>query len=181
MNDLHVLRSPFIWRADCFSSQCTQEKLMKPNHALLMTALIPVLTLTASAQNPSAPPPAGFAASPMATSAIYKSRISTVVYGPQGEVQALALQNGVAVSVPPDLGAQLQGSIVRGARVQVSGTKRVIAGQTSLLAQSVTENGRTMVASPAAAPPPPPPGPPAPRGPADRRGPAGPPPPPPQM
>jgi hypothetical protein len=144
---------------------------MKPNHALLMTALIPVLTLTASAQNPSAPPPAGFAASPMATSAIYKSRISTVVYGPQGEVQALALQNGVAVSVPPDLGAQLQGSIVRGARVQVSGTKRVIAGQ----------NGRTMVASPAAAPPPPPPGPPAPRGPADRRGPAGPPPPPPQM
>jgi hypothetical protein len=160
---------------------------MKPNHALLMTALIPVLTLAASAQNPSAPPPPGaFAASLMATTAIYKSRISTVVYGPQGEVQALVLRNGVGVSVPPDLGAQLQASIVRGARVQVSGTKRVIAGQTSLLAQSVTENGQTMVASqppsqdrgPAAAPPPPP-GPPGPRGPADRRGPAGPPPPPP--
>jgi hypothetical protein len=152
---------------------------MKPNHALLMTALIPVLTLTASAQNSSAPPPAAFAMPPMATSAIFKSRIITVVYGPQGEVQALALQNGVAVSVPPDLGAQLQGSIVRGARVQVSGTKRVIAGQTSLLAQSVTEDGRTMVASPAAAPPPPPQGPPGARGPADRRGPSGPPPPPP--
>jgi hypothetical protein len=161
---------------------------MQPNHELLMTALIPVLTLAASAQNPSAPPPAAaFTASPMPTTAIYKSRISAVVYGPQGEVQALALRNGVAVNVPPDLGARLQASIVRGARVQVRGTKRVIAGQTSLLAQSVTENGQTMVASqppsqdrgPAVAPPPSPPGPPGPRGPADRCGSAGPPPPPP--
>jgi hypothetical protein len=162
---------------------------MKPNHALLITALYPMLTLAASAQNPSAPPsppPAAHGASPMGTAATYNSRISTVVYGPQGEVQALALRNGVAVSLPPALGAQLQTAIVRGTRVQVSGTQRVIAGQTSLLAQSLTANGQTMVASQppapdggtAAAPPPPPP-PPGPRGPAARRGPGGPPPPPP--
>jgi hypothetical protein len=162
---------------------------MKPNHALLITALSPVLALAASAQNPSAPPPpppAAYGGSPMSTAATYSSRISAVVYGPQGEVQALALRNGVAVSLPPDLGAQLQTAIVRGTRVQVSGTQRVIAGQTSLLAQSLTANGQTMVASQpptpdrgAAAPAPPPPGPPGPRGPAARRGPGGPPPPPP--
>jgi hypothetical protein len=161
---------------------------MKPNHALLITALSPVLALAASAQNPSAPPPpppAAYGGSPMSTAATYSSRISAVVYGPQGEVQALALRNGVAVSLPPDLGAQLQTAIVRGTRVQVSGTQRVIAGQTSLLAQSLTANGQTMVASQpptpdrgAAAAAPPPPGPPGPRGPA-RRGPGGPPPPPP--
>jgi hypothetical protein len=161
---------------------------MKPNHALLITALSPVLALAVSAQNPSAPPPpppAAYGGSPMSTAATYSSRISAVVYGPQGEVQALALRNGVAVSLPPDLGAQLQTAIVRGTRVQVSGTQRVIAGQTSLLAQSLTANGRTMVASQpptpdrgAAAAAPPPPGPPGPRGPA-RRGPGGPPPPPP--
>jgi hypothetical protein len=162
---------------------------MKPNHALLITALSPVLALAASAQNPSAPPPpppAAYGGSPMSTAATYSSRISAVVYGPQGEVQALALRNGVAVSLPPDLGAQLQTAIVRGTRVQVSGTQRVIAGQTSLLAQSLTANGQTMVASQpptpdrgAAAAAPPPPGPPGPRGPAARRGPGGPPPPPP--
>jgi hypothetical protein len=166
---------------------------MKPNHALLITALSPVLTLAASAQNPSVPPPlppAAYGASPLGTAATYSSRISTVVYGPLGEVQALALRNGVAVSLPPDLGAQLQTAIVKGTRVQVSGTQRVIAGQTSLLAQSLTANGQTMVASQpptpdrgtaaaAPPPPPPPPGPPVPRGPAARRDPGGPPPPPP--
>ncbi len=124
---------------------------MKPNHALLITALSPVLALAASAQNPSAPPPpppAAYGGSPMSTAATYSGRISAVVYGPQGEVQALALRNGVAVSLPPDLGAQLQTAIVRGTRVQVSGTKRVIAGQTSLLAQSLTANGQTMLANP---------------------------------
>jgi hypothetical protein len=163
---------------------------MKPNHALLITALSPVLALAASAQNPSVPPslpPAAYGASPLGTAATYSSRISTVVYGPQGEVQALALRNGVAVSLPPDLGAQFQTPIVKGTRVQVSGTQRVIAGQISLLAQSLTANGQTMVASQlptpdrgtAAAPPPPPPGPPGPRGAAARRDPGGPPPPPP--
>jgi hypothetical protein len=163
---------------------------MKPNHALLITALSPVLALAASAQNPSVPPPlppAAYGASPLGTAATYSSRISTVVYGPQGEVQALALRNGVAVSLPPDLGAQFQTPIVKGTRVQVSGTQRVIAGQTSLLAQSLTANGQTMVASQlptpdrgtAAAPPPPPPGPPGPRGAAARRDRGGPPPPPP--
>jgi hypothetical protein len=160
---------------------------MKPNHVLLITALSPVLALAASAQNPSVPPPlppAAYGASPLGTAATYSSRISTVVYGPQGEVQALALRNGVAVSLPPDLGAQFQTPIVKGTRVQVSGTQRVIAGQTSLLAQSLTANGQTMVASQpptpdrgaAAAAPPPPPGPPGPRGPAARRDPGGPPP-----
>jgi hypothetical protein len=148
-----------------------------------------MLTLAASAQNPSAPPSpsaAPYGPSPVGTAATYNSRISTVVYGPQGEVQALALRNGVAVSLPPDLGAQLQTAIVRGTRVQVSGTRRVIAGQTSLLAQSLTANGQTTVASHpptpdrGAAAAPPPPGPPGPRGPAAaERGPGGPPPPPP--
>ena len=82
----------------------------------------------------------------MGIPATYSSRISAVVYGPQGEVQALALRNGVAVSLPPDLGAQLQATLVKGARVQVSGTQRVIAGQTSLLALSLTANGQTIVA-----------------------------------
>jgi hypothetical protein len=188
---LYALRLPHIWRIDCSSLQCTQEKLMKPNHAFLITALSPVLTLAASAQNPSAPPPpppaAAYGVSPMGTAATYSSRISAVVYGPQGEVQALALRNGVAVSLPPDLGAQLQATIARGTRIQVSGTQRVIAGQTSLLAQSLTANGQTMVASQpptpdrgtASAAPPPPPPPPGLRGPGARRGPAGPPPPPP--
>jgi hypothetical protein len=163
---------------------------MKPNHALLIPALSLVLALAASAQNPSVPPPlppAAYGASPLGTAATYSSRIRTVVYGPQGEVQALALRNGVAVSLPPDLGAQFQTPIVKGTRVQVSGTQRVIAGQISLLAQSLTANGQTMVASQlptpdrgtAAAPPPPPPGPPGPRGAAARRDPGGPPPPPP--
>jgi len=43
---------------------------MKPNHALLITALSPVLTLAASAQNPSVPPPpppVAYGASPMGT------------------------------------------------------------------------------------------------------------------
>jgi hypothetical protein len=164
---------------------------MKLNHPLLIvTALSPVLTLAARAQNSSAPPPpppSPVAQSSTGTAATYNSRISAVVYGPQGEVQALTLRNGVAVSLPPDLGTQLQTAIARGSRVQVSGTQRVIAGQTSLLAQSLTANGQTVIASQPPAPggaaaaalPPPPPGLPGPRGPAARPAPGGPPPPPP--
>jgi hypothetical protein len=146
--------------------QCTQGMLMKPHHVLLITALSPLLILAARAQiSPAPPPPAAHGASPMGIPATYNSRISAVVYGPQGEVQALALRNGVAVSLPPDLGAQLQAAVVKGTRVRVSGTQRVIAGQISLLAQSLTANGQTMVAiqpptpdsGPAAAVPPPPP------------------------
>ena len=143
---------------------------MKPHHVLLIPALSPLLTLAARAQiSPAPPPPAAHGASPMGIPATYSSRISAVVYGPQGEVQALALRNGVAVSLPPDLGAQLQTTVVKGARVQVSGTQRVIAGQTSLLALSLTANGQTIVAIQ-----PPPPGP---RGPAAKLGPGEPPPP----
>lgn len=164
---------------------------MKLNHSLLIvTALSPVLTLAARAQSSSATPPpspSSVAQSSTGTAATYNSRISAVVYGPQGEIQALTLRNGVAVSLPPDLGTQLQTAIARGSRVQVSGTQRVIAGQTSLLAQSLTANGQTVIASQPPAPggaaaaalPPPPPGPPGPRGPAVRPAPGGPPPPPP--
>jgi hypothetical protein len=105
---------------------------MKPDHALLITVLSPVLALAATAQNPPAPPPlpsAAYGASTMGAAATYSSRIRTVVYGPQGEVQALALRNGVAVSLPPDLGAQLQTAIVKGSRVQVSGTQESSPGK----------------------------------------------------
>jgi hypothetical protein len=170
---------------------------MNHNRIILIAALAPVLALTAGAQTPAvpSPPPApGTAAPPSALAvpaptqsgvpATYSSHVSAVVYGPQGEVQALTLRNGVAVSLPPDFGVRLQSSVVRGARIQVSGTRQVIAGQTSLIAQSVTANGQTFIAAapaadqgPAAAgatPPPPPPfgGPRGPRG-------AGAPPPPP--
>ena len=153
---------------------------MNPNRIILIAALTPVLALTAGAQTPAppSPPPAPGAAAPppalaapaptqFGVPATYSSRVSAVVYGPRGEVQALTLRNGVAVSLPPDFGARLQSSVVRGARIQVSGTRQVIAGQTSLIAQSVTANGQTFIAAapaadqgPAAAgatPPPPPP------------------------
>jgi len=168
---------------------------MNPNHIILIAALTPVLALTAGAQTP-APPPALPGATaptpPLATSApmqsgvpaTYSSRVSAVIYGPQGEVQALTLRNGVAVSLPPDFGVRLQSSVIRGARIQVSGTLQVIAGQTSLIAQSITANGQTFIAAaPApdqgpgtagAAPPPPPPL----GGPRGAHGPGAPPPPP---
>jgi hypothetical protein len=169
---------------------------MKHNRIILIAAFAPVLALPAGAQTPAPPPPppAAGAAPPPALAApvpaqsgvpaTYSSHVSAVVYGPQGEVQALTLRNGVAVSLPPDFGLRLQSSVVRGARIQVSGTRQVIAGQTSLIAQSVTANGQTFIAAapaadegPAAAgatPPPPPFG--GPRGP---RGAGAPPPPPP--
>jgi hypothetical protein len=167
---------------------------MKHNRIILIAAFAPVLALPAGAQTPAPPPPppAAGAAPPPALAApvpaqsgvpaTYSSHVSAVVYGPQGEVQALTLRNGVAVSLPPDFGLRLQSSVVRGARIQVSGTRQVIAGQTSLIAQSVTANGQTFIAAapaadegPAAAgatPPPPFGGPRGPRG-------AGAPPPPP--
>jgi hypothetical protein len=169
---------------------------MKHNRIILIAAFAPVLALPAGAQTPAPPPPppAAGAAPPPALAApvpaqsgvpaTYSSHVSAVVYGPQGEVQALTLGNGVAVSLPPDFGLRLQSSVVRGARIQVSGTRQLIAGQTSLIAQSVTANGQTFIAAapaadegPAAAgatPPPPPFG--GPRGP---RGAGAPPPPPP--
>jgi hypothetical protein len=173
---------------------------MNPNRLYLIAALSPVLALAAAGQTPPPappPPPANVSAPqpplPMAqiqggVSATHSSRVSAAVYGPQGELQALTLRDGVAVTLPPDLGMRLQSNVIRGTRVQVSGIQRVIAGQTSLVAQSLTTNGQTFVASapftdagPGLAggtlPPPPPAGPPDPRGPAGR-GPGAPPPPP---
>ena len=179
----------------------TQEgEAMKPNRIFFLAALSPALILAAVAQNPVPPPlPAapGALASPSARElvpqqgafATRSSRVNAVVYGPQGEVQALVLRDGVAVNLPPDLGMRLHAGIAKGVRVQVSGTQQVIAGQTSLMAQSVTANGQTFVATqplpdrgPGLAgngpPPPPPGGPGALRGPRGRRDPGGPPPPP---
>ncbi len=154
---VHVANAPRLAHRLLFSAVHAGD-LMKPHHVLLITALSPLPILAARAQISPAPPSAAHGASPMGIPATYSSRISAVVYGPQGEVQALALRNGVAVSLPPDLGAQLQATLVKGARVQVSGTQRVIAGQTSLLALSLTANGQTIVAI---QPPPPDSGPPA--------------------
>jgi hypothetical protein len=177
---------------------------MKSTRIFLIAALSPALVLAAAAQAPpQAPPlpPPGAAAppSPPAAStplqsgvtATHNSRVNAVVYGPQGELQAFTLRNGVAVSLSPDLGMRLQSSVIKETRVQVSGIQQVIAGQTSLIAQSITANGQTFVAAPATPdqgpgisggtppPPPPPAEPQGPRGPRGRRGPGAPPPPPP--
>jgi hypothetical protein len=174
--------------------QVTKENPLNKNRIILIAALSPVLTLAALGQAPP-PPPADVAAPqpplPMAQvqgglSATHSSRVAAVVYGPQGEVLGLTLRDGSAVTLSPDLGMRLQSNIIRGSRIQVSGIQRVIAGQTSLVAQSLTANGQTFVAlgTPAdprlgfagGAPPPPPADPRGPRGPAGRR--PGPPPPP---
>ena len=176
---------------------------MKSSRLFLIAALSPAIALAAVAQTPpppsqtgtvALPPPlASSVATPLqgGTPGIRNSRVSVIVYGPQGEVQALTLRDGIAVTLPPDLGMRLRSSITKGIRVQVSGAERVIAGQTSLIAQSLTANGQTFVSVPAApdqgpgiaggAPPPPPPpaGSLGPRGPRGRRGPGSPPPPPP--
>jgi hypothetical protein len=174
---------------------------MKSTRIFLIAALSPALVLAAAAQAPPPappPPPLGEAAPPppsvpvqQGVTATHNSRVSAVVYGPQGEIQAFTLRNGIAVSLPPDVGMRLQSSVIKGTRVQVSGIQQVIAGQTSLIAQSVTANGQTFVAAPATpdlgpgiaggAPPPPPPpaGPQGPGGPRGRRGPGVAPPPPP--
>jgi hypothetical protein len=171
---------------------------MKFSHLPVIAALSPVLLLAAAAQTPpSTPtPPANASALPVpmpetqaGSPATQSSRVNAVIYGPQGEVQALTLRNGVAVTLMPDLGTRLQSSVSKGTRVQVTGLQRVIAGQTSLIAQSLTANGQTFVAAPTpnqarteiagGTPPPLPPGPPGPGGPCGRRGPGAPPPPPP--
>ncbi len=180
---------------------------MKSNRLFLIAALSPVLALAAVAQTPPPappPPPTDVGAPPppsvtppatpttpiqSGAPATHSSRVSAVVYGPQGEVQALTLRDGVAVTLSPDLGMRLQTNVTKGARVQVSGIERVIAGQTSLVAQSLTADGQTFVAAPLSAgqgpgiaretPPPPPAGAQGPRGPRGRRGPGALPPPPP--
>lgn len=168
---------------------------MKSNRLCLIAALSPALALGAAAQTaPTAPPPPPAdaiappspPAAPLAipiqsgAPASHSSRVSAVVYGSQGEVQALTLRDGVAVTLSPELGMRLQATVTKGARVQVSGMERVIAGQTSLVAQSLTANGQTFVSASlppdrgpgvAGATPPPPPPPPA--GPQGRRGPRG--------
>jgi hypothetical protein len=161
---------------------------MKPNRIFLIAALSPALVLAAVAPTalPAPPPPPPGVAAPLqpptspaliqtGAPATHSSRVSAVVYGPQGEVQGLALRNGVSVSLPPDLAMRLQSSVIKGARVQVSGTQQVIAGQTSLIAQSITTNGQTFIATQQApdrgasiaggVPPPPPPPPAGPQGP----------------
>jgi hypothetical protein len=166
---------------------------MKSTRTFLILALSPALVVAAAAQvpPPAPPPPPPGASVPQqpGVTATHNSRVSAVVYGPQGEIQAFTLRNGIAVSLPPDLGMRLQSSVIKGTRVQVSGIQQVIAGQTDLIAQSITANGQTFVAAPATPdrepgiaggtpPPPPPAGPQGPRGPRGRRGPVAPPPPP---
>jgi hypothetical protein len=170
---------------------------MKSTRLYLIAALSPILALTAAAQVPPPaplPPPADASAPPPPMSqmqggspATHSSRVTAVIYGSQGEVQALTLRNGVAVTLTPDLGTRLQSGVTKGTRVQVSGLERVIAGQTSLVAQSLTANGETFIAAPTPAqarpeiaggtPPPPPAGPLGPGGPCGRLGPSAPPPP----
>lgn len=177
---------------------------MNTKSLYLIAALSPILTLAAAGQAPppAPPPPPADLSAPQPPSpvrqvqagvpATHSSRVNAVVYGPQGEVQALTLRNGVAVALAPDLGMRLQANVTKGSRAQVSGMERVVAGQTSLVAQSVTANGRTFVAGaplpdrdPALAggtpppPPAPPAGPPDPRAPRPHGGPGAPPPPPP--
>ncbi len=180
---------------------------MKPIRLSLIAALSPAFALSAFCQTPPPAPPAANVSAPqpprpalpsrngVATS--HSGRVSSIIYGPQGEVQGLTLRNGIAVTLPPELAMRLQSNVNRGTRVQVSGIQRMIAGQASLVAQSITANGQTFVAAApvvdrvpgapitgpamaAGAPPPPPPpgpaGPLAPRRAADR-GPGAPPPP----
>jgi len=138
---------------------------MKSSRLFLIAALSPALALAAVAQTPAAPPPppppgAG-APPPLPTTpmpapiqpgspASHSSSVNAVVYGPQGELQALTLRDGVAVTLSPELSVRLQSAVTKGARVQVSGMERVIAGQTSLVVQSLTANGQTFVATPLA-------------------------------
>ena len=172
---------------------------MKPNHLYFIAAISPILTLAAAGQ---APPPAADVTAPQSslptaqlqagTPARHSSRVSAVVYGPQGEVEAITLRDGAAVALTPELGMRVQSSVTKGTPVQVSGMQRVISGQTSLIAQSLSANGQTFVATtpvpdPSVGraggmlPPPPAPlaGPPDPRDPRIGRGPGAPPPPPP--
>jgi hypothetical protein len=182
------LRDRAFWRPSCTFSTCTQEKPMKLNRVALSIALSSAAALSAAAQVPPPPPP-GMPLAPAGQLVTHTSRVGTVVYGPQGELQAMVLRNGIAVSVPPDLGMRLQPAIAKGTRVQVSGSQQVINGQSSMVAQSVLANGQTFSTSqpgPSGVPgvaedvPPPPPQPCGaidPRGPRGRRGPGAPPPP----
>ena len=169
---------------------------MNPIRLYLIAALSPALALSAFCQTPPPALPAGNVSAPQAplsapqsrdgVATSHSGRVSSVIYGPQGEVQGLTLRNGIAVALPPELAMRLQSSVTRGARVQVSGVQRMIAGQASLVAQSITANGQTFVsemplhdrrsgraatgpATDAGAPPPPSPvGPPDPRNIANR-------------
>lgn len=135
---------------------------MKSIRVLLIAALSPVLALALAAQTPGpvlpSPTPGAATSSapafsaPLQTARIatHNSRVSVVVHGPQGEIQAFTLRNGIAVSLPPGLGTRLQSSITKGVRVQVSGIQQVIAGQTELIVRSITANGQTFIASPPA-------------------------------
>ncbi len=122
---------------------------------------------------PPPPPPVGYAPAPppTATAGIVAggtpvtrtSHVRTIIYGPQSEVQGLTLRDGVAVSVPPDLGIQLRGVLSRGTLIQVSGQQQAIGGETVLFAQSIVANKQTfatappLTGAPAEPPPPPPP------------------------
>lgn len=135
---------------------------MKLNRVVLTIVLGSATVFAAAAQ---IPPPSPAAPEASAVQPVkHTSRISAVVYGPQGELQAIVLRDGIAVSVPPDLGLRLRPAIARGTRVQVSGSQQYINGQPMMAAQSVLANGQSFVASqppqsfgagPAVNPPPP--------------------------
>lgn len=160
---------------------------MKLNRVVITVAISTATAIAGVAQVPPPPPP-GVPLVPAAQLVTHTSRVGTVVYGPQGDLQAIVLRDGIVVSVPPDLGMRLQPAIAKGTRVQVSGSQQVINGQPSMVAQSVLANGQTFVTQQVGPPlgprlaenvPPPPCGASDPRGPSGRRGPGAPPPPPP--
>src|SRR5580698_9470713 len=124
---------------------CTQEKTMKLNRVFITVALSSITAFSGVAQVP--PPPSPGA--PLASSGqlvTRTSRVGTLVYGPQGELLAMVLRNGIAVTVPPDLGKRLKSAVSKGTRVQVSGIQQVFNGQPRMVAQSVLANGQRFAA-----------------------------------
>jgi hypothetical protein len=77
--------------------------------------------------------------------------IRDIIYGPQGEVQAVILRSDRIVSIAPELGAQMQMTLSKGAAVSVTGSPKQFGRQRQLFAQSVQINGQSFVAAAPAA------------------------------
>ena len=131
---------------------------MKPNSFALVAAFAPALAIAAIAQAPVALPSGSTrtaVASPTAASdpAVNRhSRVSSVAYGPQGEIQSLTLKNGETITIAPGLGQQLRSAVHKGTSLQVSGLEQTASGQRTLLARSVTVKGQTYTADTQAGP-----------------------------
>jgi hypothetical protein len=72
--------------------------------------------------------------------------IRYIIYGRQGEVQALILRSDRIVSIPPELGAQMRMTLSKGAAVSVTGSPQQFGRQRQLFAQSVQINGQNVAA-----------------------------------